>query len=102
MRTHVVTKKGVVVFLSVLAALIAGTRATADCPPEWLYGLDQGYPGVSGTGYAAVMWDPDGPGPLPPDNNGPNVRITFRSFKAADKERMVLFHPSSVVATRNY
>ncbi|MEW6358746.1 MAG: hypothetical protein AB1696_20590 [Planctomycetota bacterium] len=52
--------------------------------------------------YGNGTADPDGPGPLPPDNNGPNVRIAFQSFKAADKERLVILHPSSVVATRNY
>ncbi|NOZ21438.1 MAG: prepilin-type N-terminal cleavage/methylation domain-containing protein [Planctomycetes bacterium] len=52
--------------------------------------------------YANGTTDQDGPGGLPPDNNGPDVRIAFRSFKMADKERMVLLPASSVVATRNY
>lgn len=35
------------------------------------------------------------------DPDGPNIRISFFSFKAAGKQRSVLLHPSSVVTTRN-
>jgi hypothetical protein len=46
--------------------------------------------------------DPDGTGPQPADNDGPNIRISFRSFKRADKGRRILLHPTSMVGTRNY
>jgi hypothetical protein len=43
---------------------LAAGRATAQCGPQWLAG--SGVPGVNGTVYSAIMWDPDGAGPQAP------------------------------------
>ncbi|MBY0111488.1 MAG: hypothetical protein K2Y21_01600 [Phycisphaerales bacterium] len=46
----------------VLSLFLPALAARADCSPQWLPGT--GLPGIDGEVYAAVMWDPDGPGPL--------------------------------------
>ena len=30
------------------------------CTPQWVSSPDMGLPGISGIGYAATAWDPDG------------------------------------------
>src|ERR1043165_7038115 len=42
---------------------VAAGLARAQCGPQWLAG--SGIPGVNGTVYTSVTWDPDGAGPLP-------------------------------------
>lgn len=47
-------------------AWAAAPDVRADCTPEWVYGPDQGVPGVDGelrTIHAMIRWDPDGTGP---------------------------------------
>jgi len=46
-----------------LALTAAASRA--DCPGQWLYGPEQGLPGLNDGVYDATSWDPDGAGPEP-------------------------------------
>jgi len=41
--------------------VVSGARAQT-CDAQWLSGA---IPALNGTAYSTVMWDPDGPGPLP-------------------------------------
>jgi hypothetical protein len=41
----------------------AAHRAAAQCDPQWLTGPGQGAPGIVGSIFAIVPWDPDGAGP---------------------------------------
>src|SRR5438045_583064 len=51
--------------LATIAALaIRAQVANGQCPFAWQPG--DGVPGTDGGVAAAVVWDPDGPGPLPP------------------------------------
>src|SRR5262245_19894739 len=53
-------------FLNALITLlaVAGRPALGQCQPDWLPG--HAIPGANGPVAAAVMWDPDGPGPQQP------------------------------------
>ena len=59
-RTSVVLSVVIGTCLSLTVAASGG-----DCPKQWLYGPDQGVPGVDGEVKAATAWDPDGGGPEP-------------------------------------
>jgi len=50
----------------VTAARTAHASIDSDCPGEWSSSPAQNFPGVDGTVYASILWDPDGSGPLPP------------------------------------
>ena len=60
----------------VVVVLAFDSDAGAQCTGQWLPGA--GVPGISGVVRASVMWDPDGPGPLPP------VLVVAGSFTVAD------------------
>jgi trimeric autotransporter adhesin len=59
--THPVVTVGIA---SALALAMLGSSLRAQCSTAWQPGL--GLPGVNGYIQATTMWDPDGPGPLPP------------------------------------
>jgi hypothetical protein len=63
-----------VALISTAGGLVSVSRG--QCTGQWLPGT--GVPGISGTVYASVMWDPDGAGPLPP------VLVVGGSFTLAD------------------
>ncbi|MBX3379995.1 MAG: hypothetical protein KF805_07855 [Phycisphaeraceae bacterium] len=53
------------------------TRASAQCVDQWLFGPDQGDPGISGDVYATLEWTMNGPG-------GPHqVLVAAGSFNSA-------------------
>lgn len=47
----------------VIAVLMCGEYALAQCG-RWLFGPEQGAPGVEGTASCSTSWDPDGAGPM--------------------------------------
>ena len=57
--------------LSALCVLITGANAAiarvdSDCAGQWVNAPAHDFPGVNGTVYASILWDPDGSGPLTP------------------------------------
>lgn len=48
-----------------LACFGFADRANAQCVPQWVFGPDQGLPGLNGAVWCSLPWDPDGNGPMP-------------------------------------